>query len=127
MGFERRNGRWEWVGSGGCEPRAYRKGRAATVTWRRASPRRKLPANTTRIPVLVQEDSCASGRDATGRVLAPWVHYGKRKVTVTYFIRPLDGAQTCQGVPATKAELVLEEPLNGRRLRDGGPYPARNR
>lgn len=127
MDFERRDGRWRWVGSGGCEPRAYRKGRANTVTWRRAAPARELAPATTEIPVLVQEDSCASGRDASGRVVAPWVHYGKRAVTVTYFIRPLSSVLTCQGVPPTKATLQLEQPLDGRRLRDGGPYPARPR
>jgi hypothetical protein len=39
MDFERRKGRWTWVGSGGCEPRTYRKGRAEAVTWHRASPK----------------------------------------------------------------------------------------
>lgn len=99
MDFERRTGRWTWVGSGDCEPRAYRKGRAETVTWRRAFPKRKLSGETTRIPVLVEEDSCASGRDAAGRILAPRVHYGQTRVTVTYFIRPARGPQTCQGGP----------------------------
>lgn len=127
MSFERRDGRWRWVSSGGCSPRAYRRGRAETVTWRRASPSRPPSRDATHIPVLVKEDSCASGQEATGRVLAPWVHYGERVVTVTYFIHPLGGAQTCQGVPATRAVLVLNEPLNGRALRDGGPYPSRGR
>jgi len=63
-------------------------------------------------------------------VLAPWVHYGEKVVRVTYFIRPFVGDSpyvTCQGVPPTKVTLVLEEPLNGRALRDAGPYPARPR
>lgn len=127
MDFEWRRGRWAWVGSGGCRPRAYRKGRAETVTWRRAFPRRDIQRDATRIPVLVQEDACAGGRDATGRVLPPWVHYGKTRVTVTYFIRPAEGPQTCQGVPPTKVTLELEESLNDRTLRDGGPFPPRRR
>jgi len=127
MSFERLNGQWRWSGSGGCSPRAYRKGRAETVTWRRAPPKREPSQEATEIPVLVQEDSCASGRDATGRVLPPWVHYDEATVTVTYFIRPLGGAQGCPGVPPTPATLVLDEPLNGRALRDGGPYPSKAR
>ena len=53
--------------------------------------------------------------------MSPLVHYGRRAITVMYYGRPLRGAQTCPGHPPTPAFLVLDEPLGGRRLRDGGP------
>ncbi|HEX2086619.1 MAG TPA: hypothetical protein VHF89_13125 [Solirubrobacteraceae bacterium] len=126
MTFRREDGRWRWFNSGSCFPRTRHAGLDA-VTWRRRQRREPPPADATRIPVLVQEDECASGRDARGRILPPLVHYGRRTVTVTYFVRPRSGAQNCQGVPPTPATLVLDEPLGGRSLRDGGPYPPRRR
>lgn len=125
MVFELRDGRWEWAGSGGCRPAATHDGRMA-VTWERQR-HDALAPETTRIPILVQEDECASGRLAHGRVLRPLVHYGRARVTVTYFIRRAKGLQNCQGVPPTPVTLVLDEPLGGRSLRDGGPYPPRPR
>jgi hypothetical protein len=123
MTFKRERGRWSWRGSGGCRPRTFDNGHEA-VGWRpRAGA--ALPPETTRVPVLVQEQRCASGRDARGRIISPLVHYGPTTITVTYFVRPLEGGQNCQGVPETPATLVLDEPLNGRTLLDGGPYPAR--
>ncbi len=122
MEFERLgNGRWSWLRSGGCFVRTRHYGLPAVTWWRRGDG--PLPADATRVPVFVQEDECASGRDARGRILRPLVHYGRHTVTVTYFIRPLRGASTCQGVPPTPAVLVLDEPLGRRTLRDGGPYP----
>lgn len=126
MSFEFRNGEWSWLNGGDCRLRAHDRGRSA-VTWARKPGSPTLPPGTTRVPVLVQEDACANGRDARGRVLPPLVHYGRRAITVTYFVRPLAGNSTCQSVPPTPVTLVLGEPLNGRSLRDGGPYPSRPR
>lgn len=66
------------------------------------------------------------GACATGRVLAPWVHYGEKRLTVTYFVRPREGAQTCPGNPPTPVTLRLDEPLGPRELVDGArPWPSR--
>ncbi len=126
MEFERRGRRWEWMGSGSCEPRAYRRPYAASL-WKLDKSRPSLTPQSRRIPLLVQEDRCASGRDARGRILRPLVHYGRTAVTVTYFIRPLGGVHTCQGVPPTPVTLPLSEPLAERRLRDGGTFPPARR
>jgi hypothetical protein len=127
MFFELHRGRWSWAGSGdGCEPRWSHDGLEAS-TWR-LDPDFPPPASADRkVHVLVQEDNCASGRDAEGRILRPLAHYGPNAITLVYFIRPLEGAQTCQGVPPTPAVVRLAEPLGGRELRDGGPYPSRRR
>ncbi len=124
--FERRGDRWDWAESGDCEPRAYRKGLTASL-WRRDADARPLTRATTRVAVLVHEDNCSSGRRASGRVLRPLVHYGRRAITVTYYIRPPSGNQTCQGNPPTPVILVLDKPLGDRYLRDGGPYRPRRR
>jgi len=126
MTFERRRGRWTWAGSGGCTPRAYRDGLVASEwDW---NPEGGRPQPTaTRIPVLVHPDDCASGRDATGRVLPPYVHYGARWVGVSYYVRPPKGFQTCEGTPPTRMTLVLDQPLGTRKLRDLGAYPPAER
>jgi len=128
MEFERRKRRWEWVGSGGCAPRHYRRPYEASL-WERDRSRAALTPQSTRVPVKVDESACTSGRGASGRILRPLVHYGRTAITVTYFIRPLSGeeAYTCQGVPGTPATLPLSEPLGNRRLRDGGTYPPSRR
>lgn len=124
--FERRGRRWEWMSSGGCAPRSYRRPYAASL-WKRDGSKGTLTPQARRIPLLVQEDQCTSGRDARGRILRPLVHYGRTTVTVTYFIRPLGGVNTCQGVPPTPVTLPLDEPLGNRRLRDGGTFPPARR
>jgi hypothetical protein len=126
MTFERRRGRWRWAGSGGCRPRAYRNGLEAS-TWRRDPDGPAVLPETTQLSLLVQEDDCASGRDASGRILRPLVHYGRTALTITYFIRPLKGFQTCQGVPPTPVILNLDESVGSRTLRDGAPHPPRAR
>ncbi|MDQ6746095.1 MAG: hypothetical protein M3Z27_08815 [Actinomycetota bacterium] len=122
MTFQRIRHRWVWENSGGCDPRAYRHGLEASLWYPAPGAPRPTPA-TTRIPVLVQEDNCASGRDARGRVLPPTVRYTTTAVLVTYFIRPLAGDQTCQGVPPTPVTLSLPHPLGNRHLLDGATLP----
>lgn len=122
MTFRRRGGRWKWTGSGGCFPAAWHDGLEASG-WERRRPQAPLDPAATRIPVFVHEDACASGREARGRVEPPLVHYGRGTLTVTYFIRPPTGGQTCQGNPPTRATLVLDEPVGDRVLRDGGSVP----
>lgn len=122
MTFQRRHGRWTWEGSGGCRPRAYRNGLVA-AEWDRDPAAGVPPPTATRIAVLVQDDACSSGRDATGRILPPYVHYGPKAVGVSYYVKPPKGIQTCQGSPSTRMTLVLDQPLGNRRLRDLGAYP----
>lgn len=99
-------------------PEEHRGG--VVASWRLEHPEDRLARDATRIGVLVQEQTCSSGRYAHGRIMSPLVHYGRRAITVTYYVRRLRGAQTCQGHPPTPAFLLLDEPLDGRRLRDGG-------
>ncbi len=115
--FGLKHARWTWEGSGGCAPRAYHYGLEGSKWFLPA--RTKLAPSTRRVRLLVQEDNCASGHDARGRVLPPIIRYGTRAITVTYFIRPAGGNQTCQGVPPTPVTLILKQPLGHRALLDG--------
>lgn len=124
MAFERGDGAWAWVNSGGCIPSASRNGLEASG-WTRRSRRRPVARDATRIAVHVHENDCASGRPATRRVLPPLVHYGRRAITVTYFIRPPTGGQNCPSNPPTPATLRLDEPVGDRVLRDGAPLRPR--
>jgi len=122
MTFERRRGRWMWVGSGACTPRAYRSGLVASEwDWDPGGGRAQPTA--THIAVLVHPDFCNSGRDASGRVLPPYVYYGTTWVGVSYYVRPPKGLHKCQGTPPTPMTLVLDEPLGNRKLKDLGAYP----
>jgi hypothetical protein len=93
--FVLEHGRWIWESSGGCAPRAYHYGLEASEWFLPA--RTKLASSTRRVRLLVQEDNCASGHDARGRVLPPLVRYGKHAITVTYFIRPAGGIRRPRG------------------------------
>jgi hypothetical protein len=117
--FDKRDTGWEWRTSGGCRPRAWRNGHQA-APWRV----RRRPARSARfVAVAVDEQACANGKTAEGRVLRPWVRYETTRVIVTYFVRPVRGTATCQGHPATPVVLRLSRPLGARRLVDGGAPP----
>ena len=90
------------------------------ATWRPEAPVGPADAGFT---ALITEQSCASGTSASGRVSDPLIEYGARTVTVTFGVRPLDGAQTCQSNPPLAIEVTLREPLGDRMLVDGATYP----
>jgi hypothetical protein len=117
MVFEKNNHRWEWIGSGSCRLRAWRDGETAVPWW--VADENTIDGTTTKVGVRVQEENCASGKNAAGRIERLWVFYGNKRIVVTYFVKPLTGGQTCQGNPSTPAVLRLEEPVGDRRLIDG--------
>jgi hypothetical protein len=117
--LERGHGGWMFLTSGGCEPRAVRNGLAATH-FRFAA----APDGSDVLHLLIDDDACSSGRDATGRVLAPRVWVSSRSVTVTVHVPPPGGVQTCEGSPPTPVDLKLPEALGERDVLDGGaPVP----
>jgi len=73
--------------------------------------------------VLVQEESCNSGMDASGRI-AQNVQYRDDAVVVTLAIRTRGGMQTCQSNPATPYVVRLDQAVGSRSLQDGGSWPA---
>jgi hypothetical protein len=75
------------------------------------------------LPVLVRERNCASGKSATGRIEPPLVESTAENVTVTFGVRPLEGAQSCPYNPETPARLQLPFELGERELLDGSTEP----
>jgi hypothetical protein len=87
--------------------------------WRLENTAAVAPAST-KIPVLVMESACASGQFATGRIVTS-IAYSPDAVTIDIRVRPLGGAQTCQGV-TTPYVVTLREPLGTRQLKDANAH-----
>jgi hypothetical protein len=86
----------------------------APADWRIA-PDADIGADATSIPIEVRERECASGRDATGRVVAR-VAYGERAVTIDVAVRRRGGDQECPSNPITASVVELDEPLGDRTI-----------
>lgn len=95
-------------------------GQTTVASWRVDG---SIDAETTRLPLLVQEQECASGRSATGRIEDPDVDYRADSVVITIRVRDRGGEQSCQANPDTRLVLRLDEPLGNRTLLDGGRRP----
>lgn len=90
----------------------------AALWW--PAPGEQVNAETQVLDVLVEEQECASGQLATGRVSEPTIERSDEHVVVTFRVRPVEGGADCPGNPPTPAELDLGEPLGNRQLLDGG-------
>lgn len=88
-----------------------------------------LPTDT-ELPVLVNENDCASGQTAEGRIHEPDVDYRADAVVVTIRARQGSSSEQCPSNPVTPHLLRLTEPVGSRALLDGGqspPGPPRSR
>lgn len=90
----------------------------AAVWW--PAPGEQVTTETQVLDVLVEEQECASGEPATGRVLDPAIERSDDQVVVTFRVRAVEGNVNCPGNPPTPAQLDLGEPPGNRRLLDGG-------
>jgi hypothetical protein len=79
----------------------------------------------TTIALLVHERACASGQSAEGRVELLGLVETDEQVRLRVGVRPLDGAQDCQGNPPTPFTVELEEPLGERAVVDTAVVPPR--
>jgi hypothetical protein len=68
---------------------------------------------------LLNEWACTGGRSPEGRIVGPDVIYTPSKIIVTFYVRPLEGPQTCPSNPTHPVEITLTEPLGDRTLIDG--------
>jgi hypothetical protein len=84
------------------------------ATWR-VAPSADLGPASRRVPVLVGEAACASGRTAEGRIEAA-ATYEADVVVIEIAVRPLGGSQDCQGNPATPYVVELTQPLGQREV-----------
>lgn len=113
-------GGWRVTGWGGCRPEPVLPDGLRAGEWWLA----EAPGPDDRVlSALVGERSCASGRSPRGRIAPPSIAYGETAVTITIGIRPLEGMQTCPGIPPIPFEIELREPVGDRTLLDGGAWP----
>lgn len=95
-------------------------GAASVASWR---PDGAVDRRSQELPVLVNENECASGTSATGRIREPDIVYRRDAVVITIRVAVRGGSQDCQGNPDTPYVVQLEEPLGTRELLDGGKRP----
>jgi hypothetical protein len=114
------HGTWKYSGfDPGCDPRVVRH-RLSAEFWALDPDATPSPTSQT-LSVLVGESNCNSGDPPDlERIREPVIAYGAKEVTITYFVDPPNGDQTCPGAPARRVSLDLAEPLGDRELLDGG-------
>lgn len=95
-------------------------GAASVASWR---PDGTVNGQSLQLPVLVNEDECASGASATGRIQQPDIQYRRDAVVITIRVAVRSGSEDCQGNPDTPYVVQLEEPIGTRELLDGGTRP----
>ena len=117
------DGSWHMYQAGDC-PLAPVHPTGVAAPWR-PDPARPPSPGSRRLRVLVNEESCASGRPATGRILRPRVFVDRRRVVVAIFVRPPGVTSTCQSNPDTPYVLRLPVAVGSRTLMDGARVPAR--
>jgi hypothetical protein len=114
---------WHFARGGDCRVRRAIAGELSVATWW-LDPRLPPPAaDATVVDVMVEEQECASGSYATGRIGNPIVEYAEDTLTMTIGVRSVGGL--CPSNPSTPAVVILPEPLGARELLDGSYIPAR--
>jgi hypothetical protein len=113
---------WAVDSYGACTPRAVVPVGTSVATWWADPAADPIGPESERIPALVLENACASGRTAEGRVLPPAITYDDNSVIITILVRSLGNAE-CPGHPFTPFIVGLDEPLGDRALLDGGQWP----
>jgi hypothetical protein len=124
LSFRKVRGRWKWMGSGGCILRSVRNHLPA-AEWNLDFDSPLPSAGAEAITVRVEERSCTSGQQPYDRLQQPEVRYTDTAAFISFWVTPLKGGQTCQGILPDPYELRLPAPLGDRRLYDGGTYPPR--
>lgn len=99
---------------------ASRPGPDSVANWR---PDGAMDLAARALPLLVNENACASGQSARGRIQEPEVDYRTDAVVITIRVQEKGRDQTCPSNPDTRYVLQLEEPIGARQLLDGGQQP----
>ena len=116
------NGAWTLDLAGSCHPTVVLAAGVGAASWLWGSPGKPGPTTRT-FDALVTESACASGHNATGRIIGPVVVPTTDMALVFFGVHPLPGSQDCQGNPSTRVQVDLGQPLGSRLLRDGGHLP----
>lgn len=73
-----------------------REGPPEPATWRLDG---RPDRSATKLPILVQERACASGKPAEGRIESPTVSYNDDSVIIAVRVRPTGGDVTALATP----------------------------
>jgi hypothetical protein len=102
------------------------EGRVGPAAWWIDPAAIPLSPKATKIPGLIREQGCASGRSPEGRVLDPAIFSADDAMLVTFWVRRPSGNQECPRNPDFPVEITLPEPLGDRKLLDGSAIPPRD-
>jgi hypothetical protein len=116
------NGAWTLDLAGSCYATVVVAEGVGPAQWTWGSPGAPGPTTQT-FDALVTERECASGHNATGRIVGPVIVPTADAVLVFFGVHPMPGVQDCQGNPSTRVPVDLGQPLGSRKLRDGGHLP----
>jgi hypothetical protein len=116
--MEDAGGGWMIMADGPCRPELVYPDGIGPASWVLDPDAAKPGPETTRVNVLVTEQSCASGRSAHGRVVGPAIRTFDDRFVITFGALPLEGVATCQGNPPSRVVVALPEPLGNRALVD---------
>ncbi|MDQ3955965.1 MAG: hypothetical protein M3285_10510 [Actinomycetota bacterium] len=125
--FERSGDEWKPVGWGDCLPMAV-IGDRSPATWKLAA---QPGDDTTELQLLVEERACSSGRALTEKNTRADIRYAKDEIVIIVSADSLSTGKnrtyTCIGNSPWPITVQLQEPVQGRRLIDGGSYPPAER
>lgn len=120
--LEKIKGRWRWAGSGDCRPSATGEEGSAAI-WHLRDDGQSVDDDDAHLDLMLQEMACASGRTPPDEGIHPEVIYGEQYIVIIIRIEPVEGFANCIGNPRTPYTLHLDEPVDDRKLIDGGHYP----
>lgn len=126
IGLEARDGAWETILDGACHGQVKRPAGFGPAGWW-LDPAFPPPGKQDLVlHVLINEESCASGKSPEGRVGPPEIAYFQQAIVVTLSVRPRSGGQDCPSNPDFAMKIRLNEPVGDRRILDGGLFPPRD-
>lgn len=114
-------GGWEMTSAGPCALRADLGALGpASVAFDGEAPE----ADATTLELLVTEQACASGQEATDRVVTE-VEATEDELRLVVGVTLLGGEAECPSNPPTSIQVELDEPLGDREVVDATRYPVR--
>ena len=122
MSLVREGERWTFGGGGTCRLSPILRTGADWIDVTAATAALDDPRGLT---IDVNERQCTSARDPRPFLDEPVVVETEESVTVYGTITPMTEAATCPGNPTVQLDVVLDEPLGDRVVRDGATWPPR--
>jgi hypothetical protein len=119
---------WTVGANGGCALRSVPPSGFVSALWG-LDPAFPFTPGATELHILVDPETCTSGKPIAADRIQVGVAYVGDLVMVTAAARPPDGAQSCQLTigSSTPFFVKLDARIGNRELQDGGPWPAETR